>query len=1420
MRGLLPGLLLAAAHRVAASSECSVQGVPLSGCAGAASCASAAAVLSALADAAPLSQEDVNRVCLSRAECLQPLYLGGHLQVNPDQFCLRSNLSCAVAPPRGSRGECAPMQVATGRTCCDDPDGELSARGTDCFAVARDVGEHCYMDVALRLTEMALCPLAGAQQRQVLDLCPKRCHHTMAPGCECPKAYDVGCPGLHCLVPDAEKYDWDPECSDCEVWGAQLECSEYKSRRVPLLIALIALMSALVIYGAERFIRRAKTAEQRDRARRFSAADVPRGGPKLLRCYALYRQKFDRACYNFGWALVSNRGPFFICVVSAMGLLTVFGLPLAEMDKNPTSSEWAPQGSALQRQLDFYNKWNSRTAKIPYFMLMVGPADPSDTALRKKYVDATWRLLNELRTVGVEVKRSDGGTMELNYEDFCDRLPENPVFDRIYPGEKPCTHPGALDCFYEGAWEIEDTSGVGWPSPPSSEIVGLDTAVVVLNGIFGEGSSVLDDYRDRPSYKNLTDDQIRRIFSDFKKEHGGCQHWFIGRSLRRANAIGGLTESPATACPLDSAQQTELTHARFLVTLALQNPVDTAYMSRKRLRSVLVNDLDNAHERWQDRVQDFLEQADADETKYPGTRVSVVFSDFYDDVVKELSNAQFVFIIAGYALMSIVIAWEASLNHPLNNLAVVAAIYFVFIMIISTCAAYGLFALTGLKYNHLMLQVLPFLAVGLGVDDMFILLHYFRHVPKVGLSSQEIAAELMLGAGRSVTLTSLTNCVTFFGGTAIAIPALRNYLVLAGTIVTFNYISSVVCLPLMLAWWVERQRLDVPESQQRASESRAAAAAAADPVQHAVGAHFGPIIRRTPVQVGLVAIWMALLTVCVAALFTFAPIVVDFKITDLAPRGTYLSQSVGDFQDNVYNQVYRHEWLVEGGDGSGHGETGQGVDISEPSVQQDLQATAASIAQTAEINDPGQTHWLRRFYEFVEGKNASLVHKTNYRTGEPVQTACSSKCLAANGGNRAPCEAEGECGLYVMGHHWWVPKEAFWDMYHTWRHPIQGGIDGLAAFAQGTWSFGYKYGPERMLPQPGCREPNCNDTNAIILSKSGYTVDSRCIRSSGDWQSHTDRFRGLISAHLGEWAYPRPTDRYFDTELFEATTRFFWMTLAISACGVLVAGIVIPLSPRGAVLIALSGLAGALELVGMLMMAGVSFTTTIAVSVIMSVGLSVDPVVHAVSAYEHADAESRSDRVAHAIRYSTVPILKGGVSTMISFVMMGFSQFPYVVKYSFLPLIISIAISIVHGTLFIPALLGLVGSKGRPRESGTEEDGSVGKHVQTLSVTPTPCNPLVVSPKRDEVREPPGSDAGSNFDAEEAVVIPDEDSRSGHAEIHSEENTGHAKVHTEECTDLLQELTPMGTAAGEDEEAERRPGAVAEKDAPESATLG
>ena len=104
-------------------------------------------------------------------------------------------------------------------------------------------------------------------------------------------------------------------------------------------------------------------------------------------------------------------------------------------------------------------------------------------------------------------------------------------------------------------------------------------------------------------------------------------------------------------------------------------------------------------------------------------------------------------------------------------------------------SAYGLGSYFGLFFSPLM-NVLPFLLLGVGVDDMFVIVNAYDNV-EARVDPVERMGRTLRYAGMSVTVTSITDVIAFLIGSSTSLPALKNFCYYAALGIFFDYFYQV-----------------------------------------------------------------------------------------------------------------------------------------------------------------------------------------------------------------------------------------------------------------------------------------------------------------------------------------------------------------------------------------------------------------------------------------------------------------------------------------------------------------------------------------------------------------------------------------------------------------------------------------------------
>ena len=162
-------------------------------------------------------------------------------------------------------------------------------------------------------------------------------------------------------------------------------------------------------------------------------------------------------------------------------------------------------------------------------------------------------------------------------------------------------------------------------------------------------------------------------------------------------------------------------------------------------------------------------------------------------LVERTQHALRMAVWIGFPLLVVLVFLD--FRHPLRTLLALLPTLLTF------PALLGIMSLLGFPFNPLNMMALPVI-LGIGVDDGVHLVHRFR-VEKGNLS------EVLLGAGRSVYLTSATT-VAAFGSLALTTHrGLASFAILLSLGVILAFLFSTLLLPSLLGWcarkgWLEK----------------------------------------------------------------------------------------------------------------------------------------------------------------------------------------------------------------------------------------------------------------------------------------------------------------------------------------------------------------------------------------------------------------------------------------------------------------------------------------------------------------------------------------------------------------------------------------------------------------------------------------
>ncbi|XP_066912966.1 patched domain-containing protein 3-like [Clytia hemisphaerica] len=135
-------------------------------------------------------------------------------------------------------------------------------------------------------------------------------------------------------------------------------------------------------------------------------------------------------------------------------------------------------------------------------------------------------------------------------------------------------------------------------------------------------------------------------------------------------------------------------------------------------------------------------------------------------------------------------------SHILVSLAGILAVLF------GIGAGFGLGLLIGQPYVG-FIGVLPFLVLGIGIDDMFIIMHHLDRVP-MEIKGPDRLGMALKHAGLSILMTTLTDLVAFMVGAVSMFPAVKIFCIFAFLSILFAFLMILTFFLALVSYDIRR----------------------------------------------------------------------------------------------------------------------------------------------------------------------------------------------------------------------------------------------------------------------------------------------------------------------------------------------------------------------------------------------------------------------------------------------------------------------------------------------------------------------------------------------------------------------------------------------------------------------------------------
>ena len=190
-----------------------------------------------------------------------------------------------------------------------------------------------------------------------------------------------------------------------------------------------------------------------------------------------------------------------------------------------------------------------------------------------------------------------------------------------------------------------------------------------------------------------------------------------------------------------------------------------------------------------------------------GLNIDTLAERSYDDGIDGAVFGSIYLMFGGFSLLLVYIMITLGKYNAIEQ-RVVLSLMGMLVIVLSLGASFGFCFYCGIFFTMDMHSVIPFLLLGIGVDDMYVIVQAVDNLAQTekNLPANDRVAKAMKHAGVSITVTSITDMAALLISSTTSLPILRSFCLFAAMGVLFLYIFAITFFVGCLA--LDEQRRD------------------------------------------------------------------------------------------------------------------------------------------------------------------------------------------------------------------------------------------------------------------------------------------------------------------------------------------------------------------------------------------------------------------------------------------------------------------------------------------------------------------------------------------------------------------------------------------------------------------------------------